>query len=59
MDEQKEEGGSKMTKKVVSTEEEKFVPTCPTCGEEPTYVEQYQRNYCYTCNKYLWLSREQ
>lgn len=27
--------------------------TCPTCGKEATYVDQYQRWYCYNCQKYL------
>ncbi|MFH1180582.1 MAG: hypothetical protein V1710_09485 [Candidatus Bathyarchaeota archaeon] len=26
---------------------------CPTCGKEATWVEQYQRWYCYSCQKYL------
>jgi len=26
--------------------------TCPTCGGPLTYVEQYQRWYCYKCKKY-------
>jgi hypothetical protein len=26
--------------------------TCPTCGGPLTYVEQYQRWYCYHCKKY-------
>ncbi len=35
MDEQNEEGGSKMTEKMVGTEKkEKFVPTCHICGEK-------------------------
>lgn len=28
-------------------------PACPTCGSAPQYVEQYQRYYCATCQKYL------
>jgi len=26
---------------------------CPTCGKEATWIEQYQRWYCYSCQKYL------
>ena len=26
--------------------------TCPTCGKELTWVEQYQRWYCPTCKEY-------
>jgi len=26
--------------------------TCPTCGGPLTYVQQYQRWYCYKCQKY-------
>jgi HEPN domain-containing protein len=26
---------------------------CPTCEGEPTYVEQYNRWFCYTCNEYI------
>jgi HEPN domain-containing protein len=26
---------------------------CPTCKEEPTYVEQYKKYYCYTCSQYV------
>jgi len=25
---------------------------CPTCGGPLTYIEQYQRWYCYKCKKY-------
>ncbi len=28
-------------------------PSCPTCGSAPQYVEQYQRYYCATCQKYI------
>ncbi len=27
--------------------------TCPTCGNPATWVPQYNRYYCYTCQKYL------
>ncbi|UCE37937.1 MAG: hypothetical protein JSW00_01460 [Thermoplasmata archaeon] len=26
---------------------------CPNCGGEPTYVEQYERYYCYPCSEYI------
>ncbi|MBD3311948.1 hypothetical protein GF352_00615 [archaeon] len=26
---------------------------CPTCGGEATYVQQYNRYYCYKCKQYL------
>lgn len=26
---------------------------CPTCGRPATYVQQYNRWYCYNCRKYL------
>jgi hypothetical protein len=26
--------------------------TCPTCGNPLTYIQQYQRFYCYKCKKY-------
>ena len=26
---------------------------CPTCGKEATWIDQYQRWYCYSCQKYL------
>jgi len=28
-------------------------PTCPTCGGPLTYIQQYQRWYCYKDNKYV------
>jgi len=28
-------------------------PFCPTCGKPTTFVPQYNRYYCYTCNKYV------
>ena len=31
----------------------KVTKVCPTCGGEPTYVEQYKRYYCYTCSEYI------
>ncbi len=26
--------------------------TCPTCGGQLSYIQQYQRWYCYKCQKY-------
>ncbi|MGQ9513942.1 MAG: PRC-barrel domain-containing protein [Thermoproteota archaeon] len=26
---------------------------CPKCGKPATYIQQYQRYYCYTCKKYI------
>jgi len=28
-------------------------PVCPTCGEPLTYIQQYQRWYCYKDKKYV------
>lgn len=28
-------------------------PMCPTCGKPATWVEAYERWYCYTCQEYL------
>ena len=28
-------------------------PTCPTCGQPLTYIQQYQRWYCYKDKKYV------
>lgn len=28
-------------------------PTCPTCGGPLTYIQQYQRWYCYKDKKYV------
>lgn len=33
--------------------EEKGQKVCPTCGADATYVEQYDRYYCYTCSAYI------
>jgi len=27
--------------------------SCPTCGNPLSYIEQYQRWYCYNCQKYI------
>lgn len=26
---------------------------CPKCGGDPSYIEQYQMYYCYSCNEYV------
>jgi len=28
-------------------------PFCATCGKRTTYIQQYQRHYCYNCQKYV------
>ena len=28
-------------------------PTCPTCSGPLNYIQQYQRWYCYKCQKYV------
>ncbi|MBD3189066.1 MAG: hypothetical protein GF308_00395 [Candidatus Heimdallarchaeota archaeon] len=28
-------------------------PTCPFCGKALSFIEQYQRWYCYSCEKYV------
>jgi hypothetical protein len=28
-------------------------PTCTTCGQPGTWIEDYKRFYCYTCSQYL------
>jgi sporulation protein YlmC with PRC-barrel domain len=28
-------------------------PTCPTCKRPLSYIQQYQRWYCYKCQKYV------
>ncbi|MGF3522613.1 MAG: PRC-barrel domain-containing protein [Candidatus Bathyarchaeia archaeon] len=28
-------------------------PVCPTCRNPLSYIQQYQRWYCYTCKKYV------
>jgi len=28
-------------------------PSCPTCGKPLTFIDQYQRWYCYSCEKYV------
>jgi ribosomal protein S27AE len=33
--------------------EEMAQKVCPTCGADATYVEQYDRYYCYTCSAYI------
>ncbi len=31
----------------------KELPRCPRCGGELTYIEQYDRWYCYNCQMYV------
>jgi len=28
-------------------------PLCPVCGKPLTYIQQYQRWYCYNCQRYV------
>lgn len=28
-------------------------PLCPTCGKPLTFIDQYQRWYCYNCARYI------
>ncbi|MFH1180270.1 MAG: hypothetical protein V1710_07915 [Candidatus Bathyarchaeota archaeon] len=28
-------------------------PVCPKCGKQATWIEQYQRWYCYDCKEYI------
>ena len=28
-------------------------PTCPTCGQPPTWIADYNRYYCYSCQQYM------
>jgi len=28
-------------------------PTCPFCGKELSYIDEYQRWYCYSCQQYV------
>jgi hypothetical protein len=32
---------------------EELAKVCPNCEGDPTYVEQYDRHFCYTCNEYI------
>lgn len=29
------------------------IPVCPTCNQPTTWIEDYKRFYCYTCQKYM------
>jgi ribosomal protein S27AE len=47
------EGGATSEETVGSTsDEEAEKATCPDCDGELTYIEQYDRWYCYNCEKY-------
>ncbi len=37
-------------------EEREVTHPCPDCGEKLSYIEQYDRWYCYSCEKYTPLS---
>ncbi|UCF07907.1 MAG: hypothetical protein JSW28_09755 [Thermoplasmata archaeon] len=38
---------------VAAKAKEEAAKVCPKCGGDPTYVDQYQRYYCYTCSEYI------
>jgi len=38
--------------KVSDSLEEEKAPTCSDCGSDLKYIEQYDRYYCYSCEKY-------
>jgi len=38
---------------VQATGQQAQTPTCPTCGGPLTYIQQYQRWYCYKDKKYV------
>lgn len=40
------------TEYYVSKEEKPATPVCPDCGTQLTWIDQYQRWYCYGCSKY-------
>jgi len=42
---------STITSKIPFGRKEKH--PCPTCGKELSWIEQYQRWYCYNCGKYV------
>jgi ribosomal protein S27AE len=48
---------AKVVKKVIrEVKEPKLEPearTCPNCGGDTTYIEDYKSYYCYTCNDYI------
>lgn len=51
-DKKTEEMKPKQTvKKPVSMEKPPYV--CPKCGEEPMYVDEYQRYFCPSCDEYI------
>ncbi len=44
---------SKAGLKLPFIKREKEQVICPTCGQPATWIPQYQRWYCYNCQKYL------
>jgi len=36
-----------------ATAVQKTTPVCPTCKGPLSYIQQYQRWYCYNCQKYV------
>lgn len=44
---------SKTGLKLPFVKREKEQVVCPTCGQPATWIPQYQRWYCYNCQKYL------
>jgi len=37
----------------LATPQQQAAPVCPTCKGPLNYVQQYQRWYCYKCQKYV------
>ena len=41
------------TQQTMQQPQQTQTPTCPTCGGPLTYIQQYQRWYCYKDKKYV------
>ena len=41
------------TQPTIQQPQQTQTPTCPTCGGPLTYIQQYQRWYCYKDKKYV------
>ncbi len=41
------------TQPTIQQTQQTQTPTCPTCGGPLTYIQQYQRWYCYKDRKYV------
>jgi sporulation protein YlmC with PRC-barrel domain len=41
------------TQPTIQQSQQTQTPTCPTCGGPLTYIQQYQRWYCYKDKKYV------